>query len=65
VEPSKPKSDEASRHAPPPKDPEPVPLRKVPLSEDEADLIIALRRKDEPGIPIEQVLAEHGYSLDD
>jgi hypothetical protein len=43
-----------------PKDQKPVPLRKVAIAEDEADLIVALRRKDEPGIPLEQVLAEHG-----
>jgi hypothetical protein len=36
------------------------------MTEDEADLIISLRRQAEGGyIPIEEVLAQHGRSLED
>ena len=36
------------------------------VTEDEADFIICLRREKEGGhIPIEEVLAEYGLSLDD
>ena len=38
-----------------------VTLEAAQISEDEADLIIALRRESEPGIPLKDVLAEHGY----
>lgn len=43
----------------------PATLKTSRITEDEADLIIALRRKNDPGIPFDQVLAEHGYQLDD
>ena len=36
------------------------------VTEDEADLIICLRREKEGGsIPVEEVLAEYGFSLED
>lgn len=36
------------------------------MTEDEADLIVSLRRRAEGGyIPAEEVLAEHGLSLED
>ena len=36
------------------------------VTEDEADCIISLRRHKEGGyIPVEEVLAEEGYALDD
>ena len=41
--------------------------RKLVLTEDEVDVIDALRaaRSGEKGKPLEQVLREHGYSLED
>ncbi len=37
----------------------------VQLTEDEEDLIVALRREREPTTSFEEVLAKHGYSLGD
>jgi hypothetical protein len=37
----------------------------VQLTEDEEDLIVALRREREPTTSLEEVLAKHGYSLGD
>ena len=41
--------------------------RKLVLTEDEVDVIDALRaaRSGAKGKPLEQVLREHGYSLED
>ena len=37
----------------------------VQLTEDEEDLIVALRREREPTTSFEEVLAKHGYLLGD